>query len=93
VSSTNFATGGDNAAETIPAGNATYAIGGLTSATGPASFAYTPSVVLGTSPQAVVSATNVGGNTAVTWNPQIQVAVPGGAAGGNYSGIIYHSVS
>jgi uncharacterized repeat protein (TIGR01451 family) len=93
ASSTNFATGGDSAAETIPAGNATYAIGGLTSATGPASFDYAPTVVLGTSPQAVVSASNVGGNTTATWNPQIQVAVPGGAIGGNYNGVIYHSVS
>jgi hypothetical protein len=93
VSSSNFATGGDSPAETIPVGNATYVVSGFTSTTGPATFSFTPSAGLATSPQAVASATNVGGNTAASWNPQIQVAVPGGAIGGNYSGIIYHSVS
>jgi uncharacterized repeat protein (TIGR01451 family) len=93
VSSSNFATGGNSPAETIPAGSATYAVDGFTSATGPASFSFTPSVGLGHAAKAVVSATNVAGNTAVSWNPVIQVAVPGGAVGGNYSGTIYHSVS
>ncbi|HUN37855.1 MAG TPA: putative Ig domain-containing protein [Trebonia sp.] len=93
VSSTNFATGGDSPAETIPAGSASYAIGGLASQTGSATFNFTPSVDLATSAQAVVSASNVGGNTAVSWNPQLQLALPGGAVGGNYTGTIYHSVS
>ena len=93
VSSTNFETGGDSPAETIPVGSATYAISGLATETGSATFNFTPSVDLATGAQAVVNATNVGGDTAVSWNPQIQVAVPGGAVAGNYSGTIYHSVS
>ena len=44
-------------------------------------------------PQAVVSATNVDGNTTVTWNPAIQVTVPAGAVGGAYTATITHSVS
>jgi hypothetical protein len=41
----------------------------------------------------VVDATGVNGNTTVTWNPAISVAVPGGAVGGTYSAVIVHSVS
>jgi hypothetical protein len=41
----------------------------------------------------VVSATNVDGNTTVTWDPVIQVAVPAGAIGGVYTATITHSVS
>ena len=44
-------------------------------------------------PQAIVTATNVAGNTTVTWNPLIQVAVPGGAIGGTYTATIIHSAA
>ena len=50
-------------------------------------------VSLSGSPEAVVSATNVGGNNSVTWNPSLQIAVPGGAIVGIYSATITHSVS
>ena len=93
VSSTNFVTGGGSPAEIIPAANAAYAVSGLTSATGPATFQVSPSIALEASPQPVVSATNVAGNTAVSWNPLIAIAVPDGAVGGNYSAIIVHSTS
>jgi hypothetical protein len=93
VASSDFTTGGGSPTETIPAGDALYDISGLTTATGPATFGIVPQVVLSPNPQAVVSATNVDGNTAVTWNPVIQIAVPGGAVGGTYSGTIVHSVS
>ena len=93
VSSTNFTTGGGTPVETIPAGDATYAITGLSTATGPATFTHVSMVNLSGSPQAVVSATNVTGNTAVSWNPLIQVAVPGGAVGGTYTATITHSAS
>jgi large repetitive protein len=93
VASSDFTTGGGSPAETIPAGDALYDISGLTTATGPATFGFVPQVVLSRNPQAVVSATNVDGNTAVTWNPVIQIAVPGGAVGGTYSATIVHSVS
>jgi hypothetical protein len=45
------------------------------------------------SPQDIVNATNVDGNTTVTWNPVIDVAIPGGATGGTYTATIVHSVT
>ena len=92
VSSTDFTTGGGAPAETIPASDGTYAINGLT-ATGSATFSHVATVGLSGSPEAVVSATDVGGNTSVTWNPSLQIAVPGGAIVGTYSATITHSVS
>ena len=93
VSSTNFTTGGGTPAETIPAGDATYAITSLATATGPATFTHVAAVNLSGTPQAVVTATNVAGNTTATWNPLIQVAIPGGAIGGTYTATITHSAS
>jgi hypothetical protein len=92
VSASDFTIGG-GAAETIPVSDAIYAISGLTTATGPATFGYVPEVGLSQNPQDVVNATDVDGNTTVSWNPVVQVAVPGGAIGGTYSGTIVHSVS
>jgi hypothetical protein len=48
---------------------------------------------LSASPQAVVSATNVSGNTSVSWDPTIQVSVPSTAISGDYTATITHSVS
>jgi hypothetical protein len=93
VSSTDFTTGGGSPAETIPASDATYGITGLAGATGLAIFTNVIAVSLSGSPQAVVSASTVNGNTAVTWDPTIQVAVPAGAIGGTYTATITHSVS
>jgi hypothetical protein len=93
VSASDFTTGAGGPAQTIPAGDALYDITGLTTATGPATFVYTPQVDLSPNPQDIVNATNVDGNTAVTWNPVIDVTVPGGAIGGTYTGTIVHSVS
>ena len=44
-------------------------------------------------PQAVVSATNVAGNTFAAWDPLINVSVPATAVGGPYTATITHSVS
>jgi hypothetical protein len=93
VSASDFTTGGGTPAETIPAGDATYDITGLATATGPATFGYTPQTDLSPNPQDIVNATGVDGNTAVTWNPLIQVTIPGGAIGGTYTGTIVHSVT
>jgi hypothetical protein len=93
VSSSDFTTGGGEPAETIPAGDALYDIPGLATASGPATFGYVPQVVLSPNPQDVVNATSVAGNTTVAWTPVLQVAVPGGAIGGTYSGTIVNSVS
>jgi len=93
VSSTSFATGAGTEAETIPVADAQYLIAALAEAVGPATFTPVPAIQLSTSPQAVVSATNVAGNTTVSWDPTIQVSVPATAIGGDYTATITHSVS
>ena len=40
----------------------------------------------------VVTATGITGDNSATWNPTINVAVPGGMAAGVYTGTITHSV-
>jgi len=92
VSATNFTTGTATPAETISVRNASYDITGLQT-TGPAVFRSQPVTVLNTTPQAVVSATSVAGNTSASWDPQIVVSVPGTAVGGQYTTVITHSVS
>jgi large repetitive protein len=91
VSSSDFTAAGSGVV--IPVGDASYVITNLAAATGPATFGFVPSTGLSGNPQGVVSASNVDGNTSVTWDPLIQVALPGGAIGGTYSGTIVHSVS
>ena len=93
AASTGFTTGSGSPVETIPVGDATYTVGTPVATTGPATFAYAPPVQLSGDPQAVVTATNVAGNTSVTWDPVIQVQVPSGAIGGTYTAVITHSVS
>jgi hypothetical protein len=41
-----------------------------------------PAIQLSASPQAVVSATNVAGNTAVSWDPAVEVTVSADQAQG-----------
>ncbi len=93
VSSGDFTTGSGSPAETIPAGDTSYAITGLATATGPATFTHVTTATLSGSPQAVVAATQVDGNTTATWDPMINVTVPAGAIGGTYTATITHSVS
>ena len=93
VASTGFATGTGTQAETIPAADARYLIAALAEAIGPASFTPVPVTQLSASPQPVVSATNVSGNTTVSWDPTIQVSVPSTAISGDYTATITHSVS
>ena len=93
VASTGFATGTGTPAETIPAADAQYLIGALAEAVGPATFTPMPAIQLSAEPQAVVSATNVAGNTSVSWDPTIEVSVPDSAIGGDYTATITHSVS
>ena len=62
-------------------------------ATGPATFTPVPTTQLSASAQPVVNATNVAGNTTVTWDPTIMVTIPGSAVGGAYTATITHSVS
>jgi uncharacterized repeat protein (TIGR01451 family) len=93
VSASGFATGTGTPAETIPAADAQYVIAALATALGSATFAPVPTTQLSATPQAVVSATNVEGNTTVTWDPTIDVSIPGSAIGGAYTATITHSVS
>jgi large repetitive protein len=93
VSATGFATGTGTPAETIPAAAARYLIAGLGSATGSATFTPVPSTRLSATPKTVVTATNVNGNTTVTWNPIINIKIPGSAIGGTYTATITQSVS
>ena len=58
---------------------------------GTATFtANNPNNLTGVSP--VVTATGITGDNSATWNPTINVAVPGGMAAGTYSATITHSV-
>ena len=93
VSATSFATGTGTPAETIPAADAQYDITALGTATGSGTFTPVPATQLSARPQPVVNATNVAGNTTVTWNPTIEVTIPGSAVGGTYTATITHSVS
>ena len=76
VAGSAFTTGGGTPAETIPAANASYGVSALSQTTGSANFTFVPQTTLSTAPQAVVSTTNVAGNTSASWNPLIQVSVP-----------------
>ena len=92
VSATDFTTGDSTPAETIPAANATYTITSPTT-TGPATFTHATTITLSGTPQTVITATSVDGNTTVTWNPAIQITIPPAAIGGAYTATITHSVS
>jgi WxL domain surface cell wall-binding len=93
VAATPFITGSGTPVETIPPSGTSYNITALTQTTGPAVFSLVHATTLAVTPQPVVTATNVGGNTSATWNPLIKVQVPASAIGGLYTATITHSVS
>ena len=93
VAASGFATGTGTPAETIPAADAQYVIAALATTIGSATFTPVPTTQLSATPQPVVTATNVNGNTTVTWDPTINVTIPGSAVGGDYTATITHSVS
>jgi hypothetical protein len=75
----------------IPAAAIGYTAGPLTQV-GTATFtANDPTNMTGVVP--AVTATGITGDNSATWDPTINVAVPGGAAANVYSGTITHSVS
>ena len=93
ASSTNWLlVGGTNtAAETIPAGDVTYDPGDV-SHTG--TITVTPHTIqLSGTAQTVVAGTAGVGNNSATWNPNLEVAVPSAAVGGDYSATLTQSVS
>ena len=72
VATTAFTTGRGTPPETIPAGDASYAISALSQTTGSATFTFVPLTNLSVAPQAVVTATNVAGNTSAILEPADQ---------------------
>jgi hypothetical protein len=91
ASSTSFTTGGGTANEIIPATDATYSPGSVTT-TG--TITATPTnITLSSTAQTVVTGTaGVGDNTA-SWNPTIAVSVPVAAVTGGYAGTLTESVA
>lgn len=92
VSSTDFTTGGDTTAETIPATDATYTASTL-SHTGTITVTATPPTLAlsNTATPDVYGTAGIGDNSA-TWNPTIAVAVPAAAVAGTYTGTLTQSV-
>jgi hypothetical protein len=91
ASSTAFHTGTGTGAETIPAGDATYDPGVVTT-TGTITV-NDSNITLSGSPQAVVSGSSGVGNNSAAWTPTIAIAVPPSAVTGTYTGTITHSIS
>jgi len=92
VSSTSFTTGAASPAETIPAGNVTYAPGNAIATTGTGTFTPGPGGSLAAAITAFSAASEVG-STSVTWDPQITITIPPAAVSGTYTGTITHSVA
>jgi hypothetical protein len=90
ASSTDFTTGAGTANETIPAADATYTPGAITTTGGITATGTT--ITLSGTPQTVVTASGSGNNTA-SWDPTIAVAVPAAAVGGTYTATLTQSVS
>jgi hypothetical protein len=86
VAETDFA----NGAQTIPATDASYAPGTITT-TGVITVIPT-SVTLANSAQTVVTGTDGVGDNTATWDPTVAVTVPATAAAGTYTGTLTHSI-
>jgi hypothetical protein len=91
ASSTNFTTGGGSPAETIPATDANYNPGPITT-TGTIT-ATGSDITLSNAAQTVVSGTAGSGDNTASWDPTIAVAVPATAVGGLYTATLTQSVS
>jgi len=79
-----------NGAQTIPATDASYDPGSITT-TGTITATGTPVTLSNTAQPVVTGSNGVGDNTA-SWNPTVAVAVPAGAVGGTYTGTLTQSV-
>jgi hypothetical protein len=91
AAATDFTTGGGTPAETVPATDAGYDPGSVTT-TGTITVTGTPITLSGTTTPVVTGTDGVGNNTA-SWNPALAVAVPASAVGGTYTGTLTQSVS
>jgi hypothetical protein len=74
----------------IPASAVGYVAGTITKVGTATYVANEPTNLTGVAP--AVTATGITGDNSATWNPTINVAVPGGMAAGVYSATITHSV-
>ena len=79
------------AGPTIAASAVSYTAGPITKVGTATYTANNPGNLTGVS--AAVTATGITGDNSATWNPTINVAVPGGTAAGVYSATITHSVA
>ena len=75
---------------TIGAALIGYTVGPITQVGTATYTANNPVNLTGVSP--VLTATGITGDNSATWNPTINVAVPGGTAAGTYAGTITHSL-
>lgn len=87
ASQTDFA----NGTQTIPATDATYVVGAVTT-TGIITVTPTDITLSNTAQIVLTGSAGVGDNTA-TWNPAVTVAVPAAAVAGTYTGTLTQSVS
>ena len=91
ASSTNWTTGTGTPAETIPASDANYDPGPVTT-TG--TITVTPTdITLSNSPQTVVSGSSGTGDNSASWDPTVSVFVPAAAVTGAYTAVVTHSVT
>jgi hypothetical protein len=74
----------------IPASNVGYTVGSITQVGTATYVANNPPNLTGVAP--AVTASGITGDNSATWNPTINVFVPGGMAPGVYSATITHSV-
>ncbi|MFD8756002.1 hypothetical protein ACFV0O_34255 [Kitasatospora sp. NPDC059577] len=87
ASATDFA----NGPSTVPASDATYSVGAVTT-TG--TITATPTnITLSNSPQTVVTGSSGVGDNTATWDPTVSISVPASAVSGSYSGTLTHSVA
>ncbi|MCU1374491.1 MAG: hypothetical protein JWO68_1777, partial [Actinomycetia bacterium] len=97
VSSSDFTSGAETAAETISRANVAYWSGPATATVGPAMFApgqptAQDAASLG-APRTAFSALTSAGGTSATWVPGLVVTLPITAVTGQYHGTITHSVA
>ncbi len=79
-----------SAGPTIPASAVGYTVGTIVQVGTATYTANDPADLTGASP--AVTATGITGDNSATWNPTINVAVPGGMAANSYLATITHSV-
>jgi hypothetical protein len=91
ASSTSFTTGGGTGPESIPATDATYTPGAVSTTGTITTVAST--ITLSATPQTVVAGSAGNGDNTASWDPTIAVSVPAAAVNGTYTGVLTQSVT